>query len=81
MKFYNKIRHSLLRSLEKGQTEYMKSKTTVGKGCALRGRLNVHSPKNIKLGAKVSINVGVTMLAQGGIEIGYNTMIAPGVYS
>jgi acetyltransferase-like isoleucine patch superfamily enzyme len=51
----------------------------VGKGCLLRYNVRVFNKKQLRLGDHVSVNNSVQMNAGGGITIGNNTIIAPGV--
>lgn len=67
------------RKIEKGHTEYLKSKMSCGRNVSLRDRLTVYAPERLTVADNVTINSGVTILAQGGVDIGENTMISPGV--
>lgn len=79
-KLYMKFLDFLYRRIELGHTEYLRSKMRAcGRDVFIRDRFNVFAPENLVIGDEVSINTGVTILAQGGVEIGRKAMIAPGV--
>jgi len=74
-----KMLHFLHRKIEKGNTEFLKSKMRCGRNVTIRDRATIYCPENVTIADNVGINSGVTILAQGGVTIGEYTMIAPGV--
>jgi len=78
-KLIYKALHYVHRRLEMGHTEYLKSKMSLGSNVIIRDRTTIYCPEFLKIADNVSINTGVTILAQGGVSIGEYTMISPGV--
>jgi len=70
---------SVFRKLEKAHTQFLLSKAKCGENVSVRDRVTIYCPERLVLKNNVSINTGVTILAQGGVTIGEFAMIAPGV--
>jgi acetyltransferase-like isoleucine patch superfamily enzyme len=51
----------------------------LGKGAYINGRISVRRPEGISIGSKTTINDGVFMNGEGGIEIGKGVSISTGV--
>jgi acetyltransferase-like isoleucine patch superfamily enzyme len=78
-KLIYKALHFMHCKLEKGHNEHLKSRMNCGKNVSIRDRAIIYSPERLTVADNVSINSGVTILAQGGVSIGEYTMISPGV--
>jgi len=79
----NRILYRILegvnRLLDKGHSEYMKARMNCGKDVVIKENVLIYCPERVTLADGVAVGGGVTIMAQGGVDIGEHTMIAPGV--
>jgi acetyltransferase-like isoleucine patch superfamily enzyme len=78
-KYFYRILYNIHRMLDKGYSEYLKSRMRCGEGVTLRENALIYCPERVNLADGVTIGSRVTIMAQGGVDIGTATMVGPGV--
>ena len=78
-RIFYRLMYNIHRMLDDGYSEYLKSKMRCGEGVTLRENALIYCPERVILADGVTIGSRVTIMAQGGVDIGTDTMIGPGV--
>jgi len=78
-RFLQKLLYKAHELLDQSHAEHMKSLMACGKDVTIRENALIYCPERITLGDGVTLGSRVTIMGQGGVEIGESTMIGPGV--
>jgi acetyltransferase-like isoleucine patch superfamily enzyme len=77
--YFYKLLYNIQRMLDKGYSEYLKSRMRCGSDVTIRENALIYCPERVNLADGVTVGSRVTIMAQGGVEVGPSTMIGPGV--